>query len=177
MRSGLDKGEVRVVPYDPSWVETSREVRARLRRILPRARIEHVGSTAVAGCEAKPVIDVSVGLSPGTRLRVDGAKSIGLEFRSVSPESAHFVFRDRKGNHIAHVHVNPLDSEAEIRLLRFRDYLRAHPSAIQEYIKVKHRALAGARTRKRYTEAKGPFIRGLDSRVRQWAKRTGWTPG
>ena len=170
-------GEIRVVPYDPAWTKSFREVRARLRKILPRARIQHVGSTAVPGCDAKPIIDVSVGLSPGTRLRVDAAKSIGLEFRSVSPASAHFVFRDRKGSHLAHVHVNPLDSEAELGLLRFRDYLRTHPAVAQQYITAKHRALAHARDHKRYTEAKGPFIRRLDSRVRQWARRTAWTPG
>lgn len=175
-RLGLGKGEVRVVPYDPGWVTAFRELRARLRRILPRARIEHVGSTAIAGMEAKPIIDVSVGLAPGSRLNVDAARSIRLEFRSVSPESAHFVFRDKAGRHVAHVHVNPLNSEAELSLLRCRDYLRAHPAAVQEYAAAKHRALALSRNRGQYTEAKAPFIRALGPRIRRWVKRTAWAP-
>jgi len=174
---GLARGDIRIVPYDPGWVEAFREVRVRLRKILPSARIEHVGSTAVPGSEAKPIVDVSVGLAPGTRLGIDAARSIGLEFRSVSPESAHFVVRDHKGRHVVHVHVNPRDSEAELGLLRFRDFLRSHPDVVQEYGRVKHRILATARYRRRYTEAKSPFIRRLGPRVRRWAIRTGWIPG
>ena len=176
-RLGLPRGEIRVVSYDPGWAGAFRVVRARIRKILPSARIQHVGSTAVPGCEAKPIVDVSVGLSSGTRLRVDAARSIGLEFRSVSPESTHFVFRDKERRHVAHVHVNPLNSEAELGLLRFRDFLRAHPKVVREYTTAKHRVLATAQGRRRYTEAKDPFIRGLDSHIRRWARRTAWTPG
>jgi GrpB-like predicted nucleotidyltransferase (UPF0157 family) len=176
-RLGLGRSEIRLVAYDPGWAAAFRVVRDRLRRVLPKARIEHVGSTAIPGSEAKPILDVSVGLAPGSRLRVDAARSIGLEFRSVSPESAHFVVRDRRGRHIVHVHVNPRDSEAELRLIRFRDYLRAHPDAVQEYAEVKRRAPATTRGRERYTEAKGPFIRGLEGHVQRWARTTAWAPG
>jgi GrpB-like predicted nucleotidyltransferase (UPF0157 family) len=173
---GLAKGEVRIVSYDPGWGEGFRVLRARLRKILPKARIEHVGATSVRGCAAKPIIDVSVGLGPGTRLRIDAARSIGLEFRSVSPESTHFVFRDKNGRHVAHVHVNSRNSEAELKLLRFRDFLRSHPDSVREYVLVKHRILAARGGWTRYTEAKEPFFRGMDSRVRDWARRTRWTP-
>ena len=175
-RLGLAKGRIRVVPYQPGWEDAFRALRARLRKILPEARIEHVGSTAVPGGEAKPILDVSVGLAPGTRLRIAAARSIGLEFRSVSPESAHFVFRDTKGRHVAHVHVNPRGSDAELGLLRFRDFLRAHPDVVLEYVALKHRSIADARARACYTEEKGPFIRGLEPRVRRWAQRTAWRP-
>ena len=167
---------MRLVPYDPRWPEVFRGVRDLLRGILPDARIEHVGSTAIPGIEAKPVVDVSVGLAPGTRLRVEAARSVGLEFRSVSSESTHFVFRDRRGGHLAHVHVNPRGSEAELGLLRFRDYLLAHPDVAREYVRAKRRALSTAGDRRGYTEAKAPFFRRLDARVRRWARRTAWAP-
>jgi dephospho-CoA kinase len=175
-RLGVAAGEVVVVPHDARWAHDYRIVRARLRTILPNARIEHVGSTAIPDCAAKPIIDVSVGLGPGTRLRIDAARSIGLEFRSVSPESTHFVFRDKNGRHVAHVHVNSRNSEAELKLLRFRDFLRSHPDSVREYVLVKHRILAARGGWTRYTEAKEPFFRGMDSRVRDWARRTRWTP-
>ena len=55
VRLGLAKREIRVVPYDRRWAREFRNVRTRLRLVLPSARIEHVGSTAVPGCDAKPV--------------------------------------------------------------------------------------------------------------------------
>ena len=177
VRLGLAKREIRVVPYDRRWAREFRNVRTRLRLVLPSARIEHVGSTAVPGCDAKPVIDVSVGLAPTARLRIGAARSIGLEFRSVSPESTHFVFRDGRGGHLAHIHVNPLDSEAEKGLLQFRDYLRTHPAALGQYIGLKHHLLATLRNAADYTAAKEPFIRRLEPKIRRWAKRTHWSPG
>lgn len=126
--------------------------------------------------DAKPIIDISLGLPPGVRLRVDAARAIGLEFRSVSSESTHFVLRDGAGRHVAHVHVNPLDSEPELRLLRFRDFLRMHPDVAGEYAATKRAILAATRVREGYTEAKSPFIRGLEDRIRSWAARTRWAP-
>lgn len=177
VRLGLAKGKTRVVAYEPDWADAFRTIQARLHKILPEARIEHVGSTAVAGGYAKPIIDVSVGLAPRTRLGIEAARSIGLEFRSVSPESTHFVFRDGKNRHVAHIHVNPRGSDAELRLLRFRDYLRDHPEVVRAYAAVKHRILGSERDRRRYAEAKSPFLRGLDTRVRRWARKTAWAPG
>src|SRR5580658_3541580 len=102
---GLSRGETRVVPYDANWPIQFERIRKRLNSILPTARIEHVGSTAVPGCEAKPILDVCVGLAPGTRLGVDSARSIGLEFRSVSSESSLFA-GGRDGRRTVQVHVN-----------------------------------------------------------------------
>jgi GrpB-like predicted nucleotidyltransferase (UPF0157 family) len=174
---GRARGKTRVVPYDPEWPNQFEWLRKRLKLILPTARIEHVGSTAVPGCEAKPIIDVSVGLAPRTRLRVDEARSIGLEFRSVSPESSLFAATGHDGSRTAHVHVNPRDDEAELRVLRFRDFLRVHPEVVRDYVEVKRRALATGKTGGNYTNTKAPFIEGLEPRVRRWARRRSWTPG
>jgi GrpB-like predicted nucleotidyltransferase (UPF0157 family) len=141
-RLGLAPGLTQIVPYDPEWPREFERIRRHLHSLLPTARVEHVGSTAVPGCEAKPILDLSVGLAPGTRLRVDNAQSIGLEFRSVSPESSLFVATGRDGRRIAHVHVNPRNSGAELDFLRFRDYLRAHPNVARAYAQTKRRALA-----------------------------------
>jgi GrpB-like predicted nucleotidyltransferase (UPF0157 family) len=174
LESALDK--VVVVRYSPEWPRSFHRFERKLRSLIPTARIEHVGSTSVPGMEAKPIIDVSVGLPPGTRVRVDAARAIGLEFRSVSSESTHFVFRDKDGGHVAHVHVNPRDSEPELSLLRFRDFLRGHNSVAREYTETKRSILAANPSREGYTRAKSPFIRGLEGRVRRWAMRTQWKP-
>jgi GrpB-like predicted nucleotidyltransferase (UPF0157 family) len=166
-----------VVPYDPEWPHDFERLVLTLRSILPTARIEHIGSTAVPGCEAKPIIDVSVGVAPNSSLKVDAARSAGLEFRSISPTSAVFAISGEGGVRIANVHVRGRDSEAELRDLRFRDFLRSHPNVARDYVLVKRRALAAGKQGREYTTAKAPFIEGLDPRVRRWAGRTAWSPG
>ncbi|WP_380175863.1 GrpB family protein [Kineococcus sp. DHX-1] len=64
MGLGLRDGEVRVVPHDPGW---AREGRREAVRVLAAGapwvvRVEHVGSTAVPGLAAKPVVDLAVGV-------------------------------------------------------------------------------------------------------------------
>jgi len=174
---GLASGKVRVVRYDPEWPLLFQRIRNRLCNVLPTARIEHIGSTAVPGCEAKPIIDVSVGLTPGSVLRRDEARSIGLEFLAIRPDSVKFALSDKRGRHLAYVHMRHLDSEPELRDLRFRDFLRAHPDTVREYVKVKRLAAAATKIRRDYTNAKAPFIEGLEPRIRRWARRTRWMPG
>ena len=61
---------------------------------MPDSRIEHMGSTAIEGCPAKPILDVSVGLAPLISLDADVANDLHLTFRAVNPESTLFA---RKG--------------------------------------------------------------------------------
>jgi GrpB-like predicted nucleotidyltransferase (UPF0157 family) len=175
--TGVALGEIRAVPYDPGWPREFARIEKMLRSILPTARIEHIGSTSVPGCDAKPVIDVSVGLAPGTSLGVDAARSIRLEFRSVQPYSTVFGLYGKGRTRLANVHVRERGSQAELRDLQFRDFLRAHPKVVRDYVAVKQRVLSSGKVGRDYTEAKAPFIAGLDPRVRRWARRTSWSPG
>ena len=169
---GVAPGSVQVVPYDPQWPREFRRIRARLRPVLPGARIEHVGSTAVPGCDAKPIIDVSVGLAPGSALRVDAARSAGLEFRSVRPYSVVFALGDERGKRLANVHVRYRGSETELGDLLFRDYLRAHPTAVEEYGRLKRQIAAKSRTGGDYTRGKARFIQRTLRAAQRWAKAT-----
>lgn len=173
---GLEPGEARVVRYDPEWPQLYQQIQARLRPALPAARIEHVGSTAVPGCDAKPIIDISVGLAPGSALRVGEALSVGLEFRSIRPYSVVFALSGDEGERLAHIHVRYRDSESELGDLRFRDFLRTHPGVVREYSELKRSVAGTAGSRGRYTEAKAPFIEGLQPRIGRWARRTHWAP-
>ena len=58
---------VEVVEYDPAWPERFAEERDRIAARLgpPALAIEHIGSTAVAGLPAKPIIDIMVGVANG----------------------------------------------------------------------------------------------------------------
>ena len=171
---GLRPGSVRVVLYDPEWPREFRRIRRRLLPLFPGSRIEHIGSTSVVGCRAKPIIDVSVGLPKGGSIHADDAKAAGLDFRLARPGSITFRLQGRAGLTVGFVHVSARDSEPELSLLLFRDYLRAHAAATEEYGRLKRRLAATTKDRGDYSRAKASFIERTQENARRWAKTTGW---
>lgn len=168
--------EVRLVEYDPAWAATFEALRSEILHAVPDARVEHIGSTSVPGCTSKPVIDISVGLAPGSSVRDVELRAAGLVFRSVRPYSVVFAIDHPDGSRRSNVHVRYRDTEAELRDLRFRDFLRTHPDAVRAYVEAKRTALQAATESVGYTRAKAPFIEGLESEVRQWSEETRWSP-
>lgn len=167
--------------YDPAWPERFDAWRGRIARALGPAaqRVEHVGSTAVPGLIAKPVIDVQVSVPDlaDEPLYVPQLQEVGLQLRG--RDELHRYLRpppDRPRD--AHVHVCPTGGEWERRHLLFRDHLRAHPEAAARYAATKR--LAAERWREdriAYTEAKTGVILDLMEQAEGWATSTGWSVG
>lgn len=174
------KEEVAVVPHDPGWAEVFERERRHLRSCLPAdllGRIEHFGSTAVAGLPAKPIVDMLVEVTSleETKRRIAPVlEAQGYEYfwrpswgDDTPPFYAWFIKRDARGNRTHHIHMVESGFEQWDGLL-FRDYLREHLDAAREYgdLKIK---LSGvhARDRVAYTTAKGDFVR----RVTELARR------
>jgi len=163
---------IEIGEYDPAWPDRYERWRAAIAEVLGEAalRIEHVGSTAVPGIPAKPVIDVQVSVADVERETdyVEQLESIGLQLRS--RDDVHRFFRpfpDRPRD--VHVHVCGSGSEWEREHLLFRDYLRAHPEARAEYAAAKHRAAElWADDRIAYTEAKTDTILGIMAAAERW---------
>lgn len=163
---GLEKRKVVIVDYDPGWVARFEVESDRVRRALGAAalRVEHVGSTAVPGLAAKPIIDlvVTVADMENEDLVVPGLESAGYELRVREP--GHLMFRTVERD--VHVHVWA-DSDREVsRVLRFRDRLRESPADLAAYERLK-RQLA---TREwadgnEYADAKGPLIEAILAKV------------
>jgi GrpB-like predicted nucleotidyltransferase (UPF0157 family) len=170
---GLPPGTVRIVPYDPEWPREFRRIRKRLLPLFPGARIEHIGSTSVIGCWAKPAIDVSVGLPRGGSLHVNDARAAGLDFRLVRPGFITFRLQGPTGLTIAFVHVYARDSEPELADFLFRDYLRSHPKVVEEYSRLKRRLAETIKDRGDYSPAKAPFIERVQEKARRWASKKG----
>jgi GrpB-like predicted nucleotidyltransferase (UPF0157 family) len=172
---------VEVVPYDPAWPDAFAAWRDRLAAALGLAahRIDHVGSTAVPGLAAKPVIDVQVGVAEVTdelafRPALEG---LGLVLRAREP--GHRYFRPPRGRpREVQVHVCDAGGRWERAHLLFRDYLRAHRGARETYSALK-RALAAEFRHDRwaYNEAKTAFILDSLEAAEVWAAATGWRPG
>jgi GrpB-like predicted nucleotidyltransferase (UPF0157 family) len=171
-----------IAPYDPSWPALFFELGGRLRAALGdvASRIDHIGSTAVPGLDAKPIIDVQVSvaaLEPDVPFR-EPLERCGFLWRADNPELTKRYFRERAGERRTHVHVRRSGSFDEQFALLCRDYLRNHPEAANRYRALK-RSLEGllATDRHAYVEAKGPFLWEMMRAADAWAQLTGWEPG
>ncbi len=162
-------GPVEIVTYDPAWPLRFEEERARIAEALgSRAPvIEHIGSTAVPGLAAKPVIDVLLGLRsyPLDEAGVRALESLGYEYRGEFGIPGRQFFR--KGEPRSHhVHAVELGSDLWVSHLAFRDRLRDHPEEAARYASLKRELVSRYRNeRGRYTEAKAPFIEELLQRA------------
>lgn len=171
---------VKVVDYDPAWPSRFEAWRDRLAAALGSTarRIDHVGSTAVPGLPAKPVIDVQVSVPDihDEAIYVPAIERVGIAFRSRDAEHRYFRPSGDRPREVQ-VHVCAAGSRWERVHLLFRDYLRAHPQAADAYAEMK-RELAGRHRDDRiaYNEAKTEFILDQLERAEEWADRVRWTP-
>lgn len=174
----LTREHVDVVPYDPRWPALYAEEEARLVRSLPGSlvlRIDHIGSTAVPGLHAKPIIDMQVSVSDLDRVRkevVPIMTDLAYEFiwrptmGEHEPFYAWFIKRGADGRRTHHVHMVRPD-EATLDRLLFRDLLRSDPMEARGYEDLKHH-LAGRfpDDRAAYTQGKTTYIQAALQRAR-----------
>lgn len=160
-----------IVPYDPGWPRRFERERDLLGTVFGEsgAAIEHVGSTAVPGLGAKPVIDIMVGLPALTVAegRLAALEAAGYEYvpryEDQFPDRRYFR-KPRSGPRAYHLHCVVEGSDFWVRQLAFRDYLRAHPDVAAAYYELKC-DLAARFGKADYTDAKGPFIEGVLARA------------
>jgi GrpB-like predicted nucleotidyltransferase (UPF0157 family) len=143
---------------------------ARIRAALGdvAVRVDHVGSTAVPGLAAKPIIDIQVSVDAMVpRDRFAGPLTeLGYTLVADPTDVEHeFLRRDVDGVRTHQIHVCPAGSEWELRHLRFRDQLRAHPEDADRYEDLKRR-LADEHPNDvfTYVEGKTSFIREIETR-------------
>ncbi|MDX1648998.1 MAG: GrpB family protein [Myxococcota bacterium] len=159
---------IEIVDYEPAWPARFREEAERIRAALGAAalRVDHVGSTAVPGLAAKPVIDIQVSVA---RLHpiVPWVRALeGLGYTHVPhPDDATYPFLHRPADwpHSHHVHLCTAGSVEERENLAFRDLLRAEPAEAAAYEALKRRLAArhhagSFASRNAYAQAKSDFI-------------------
>ena len=166
---------VAVVDYDPCWAESFQRERDRLSEVLGTLAmaIEHVGSTAVPGLAAKPVLDIMVAVerTPLPESTLIALGTLGYQYRGDSGIPGKQYFRTNPRTR--HLHVVGFGSEDWVRTLAFRDYLRVHPEVVQEYETLKRELARIHRSnRTRYLEVKASFIQGVLQRVAAGVPKT-----
>ena len=160
----METKNVIVLPYDEGWPRDFAEIEAEVRAALGELalRIEHVGSTAVPGLSAKPIIDIdAVVRNESLGPAISALRKIGYEHRGDLgiPGREAFAYEGKAHLREHHLYVCPRDSPELKRHLAFRDYLRSHPEAARAYGRIKEEGAAMyPRDIGKYIEYKLPFI-------------------
>jgi GrpB-like predicted nucleotidyltransferase (UPF0157 family) len=155
---------IRLAPYDRGWPDRFEEERELLEGAIGNwvdGGIHHVGSTAVRGLEAKPVIDILAGVRglEETRACFAPLARLGYAHAPYLPAEMHWFCKPHPSRRTHHLHLVPTGSDRYRDELAFRDLLRADPRTATEYAALKRRLAARfEHDREGYTEAKGAFI-------------------
>lgn len=156
---------VQVVRYDSQWPARFEEERALLEAAIGQwavGGIHHVGSTAVPGLAAKPVIDILVGVEDlaSSRALIPELARSGYRYAPYRTDEMHWFCKPDPSQRTHHLHLVPVDSQRFRDELAFRDRLRADPGTADEYARLKSRlATRFEHDREAYTDAKASFIR------------------
>lgn len=170
MKLGLKQDEVKVVGYTPEWHEEFIRVKNELAGYtdFDESRIEHIGSTAIEGMSAKPILDIAVGIDDLNqvdknllqafqragflRLKVERPGEIVLAkfTNDTYQEKTHFI------------HLVEFQKELWNKLIFFRDYLNADEAARMQYLEIKLAYLKNSSTGiMEYTDFKEAFVKGI----------------
>lgn len=148
-------------PSSPRHKQLFSEERLRVALALGRlpAAIEHVGSTAIAGIAAKPIVDILIGLREVPLGRViEPLVALGYEHVPGAGGEERLFFR-RGTPRSFHVHVVLFDGPEWRRHIIFRDWLNLHPALAKEYEALKvDLAARFAEDREAYTTGKTAFV-------------------
>ena len=162
--SGKAQVDVVIVEYDPSWPGRAVRACAELTGAVPGLflDVEHVGSTAVPGLAAKPVIDLMASVDSLDDVTADRESALGrLGYRlqeTGMPDRLFYYRSNAAGRRSHHLHVVTAGTWDTRNERLFRDHLRSHPQAAAEYGELKRRAAAEAADPLVYTRAKTGLI-------------------
>ncbi|WP_433655064.1 GrpB family protein [Nocardia sp. CA-128927] len=162
---------VEIAEYDPQWPITFDELAGELATALGSLalRIEHVGSTAVPGLTAKPIIDIDVVIESWDLLPdvTESLWPLGYQHvgnQGIAQREAFITPPDRPAHHL---YVCAADSGELDRHVTFRNALRNHPDTARAYAQLKKdNALRFGADRVAYTEAKSVFVEDVLTRSR-----------
>lgn len=179
---GLKRGTVKLVPHNSKWAILFEKEKQILKKTFGNTilAIEHIGSTAIPGIPAKPIIDINVGVES-----LDVARNMKKKFEKLDYEHRPFVPGKTKDDlkwqelyvkgpgakRTHHVHVTVLGNNYWKNDLLFRDFLRKNPKRAKQYAELKMElAEKHADDRGTYTKSKEHFINETINRAKEQLK-------
>ncbi|MEI4487717.1 GrpB family protein [Frigidibacter sp. MR17.14] len=160
---------VEVVAHDPRWAEA---FAAEARAIAPAVGgvLHHIGSTAVPGLPAKPIIDMLGEVASFSAIDTAALTARGYQAMGAFgiPSRRYFRRCGPDGRRSHHLHVFLTGSTQVERHLAFRDYLRAHPAQAEAYGALKLSLLGPGTAWEDYMDGKAPFIAATEVLALVW---------
>ncbi|MCE7744176.1 MAG: GrpB family protein [Candidatus Heimdallarchaeota archaeon] len=167
--------KVRIVVYNPNWPEIYKLEKEKIKEKIDEyiASIDHIGSTAIEGLVAKPIVDILIGLNSldDAQFCIPKLEELNYEyvpeFEDVLPDRRYFRKPPTdQGSRDFHVHMVEIKTYFWKRQLIFRDYLRKFPEVANEYGELKLKLAADLQDdREAYSEGKTDFILGILEKV------------
>lgn len=173
MSIGLKSGAVRLAKNHAEWAAYFASESNNIKNVLADIYciIEHVGSTAIPGIAAKPIVDIAIGLLDMSQREIVTTRleSIGFRYRGYRDDSGGYIFDVLEQNiALCYIHLVTIDSEQWKRYILFRDYLLTSATARRRYEKTKYDlAERYPEERKSYTAAKKTIIDSLVDEARR----------
>jgi GrpB-like predicted nucleotidyltransferase (UPF0157 family) len=166
---------VSVRDYDPGWPARFRSEAALLAEAIGpwiTGGVHHVGSTAIPGLVAKPVIDIMVGVADleSSRLCIDVLAELDYCYAPYREDVMHWFCKPSPARRTHHLHLVPTGSDRFTDVLAFRDYLRTHPDVAAQYGDLKRQlAVSHANDRSAYTDGKSAMVAAITADARRQA--------
>lgn len=172
---GLKKGLVKIEKYNPQWQDAFDTERENLREIFGNVAksIEHVGSTAIVGLSAKPIIDIAIGVDALSDINKVKGKILKFPHYTIKEDNAIGEILMRRGtplkpgedkpDFITHfIHIMAIDGRKYKETIAFREFLRENNDVLKEYEDLKYNlAIKHKDDRKAYSKAKDEFIKSV----------------
>lgn len=165
---------IEVVPHNPAWSQKYALEADLLRALFSETliSIHHIGSTAIPGIKAKPVIDIIIEVVQIEAVEAFNPAMIAAGYtprgEAGIPHRRYFR-KDTDGIRSHHVHIYPQGDPNIARHLNFRDYLRTHSETAQAYSQLKEKLAQQYREdSETYTESKTDFIEHTNQLAAEW---------
>jgi GrpB-like predicted nucleotidyltransferase (UPF0157 family) len=169
-----DRLKVRLVQHDPTWTQQAASECVRLAAAIggTLVTIDHIGSTAIPGIVAKPIIDLQPQVCSLAELdtRQEAVEALGYQWKGeFGLPGRRYCTKDIGGDRRFQVHCFEQGASPVLRHLMFRDYLRAHSHEARSYEAVKREAAAThPADTLAYNDHKSPWIKACEARAAVW---------
>ena len=167
---------VEVVPHSPGWAAAFRAEADRLRTVLGDevVAVHHVGSTAIPGISAKPIIDILLAVREVERLDERGSEMAGLGYEARGEfglPGRRFFAKDTDGQRTHQIHAYATGNPELERHLAFRDYMISHPEDARAYGRLKEELARRFPTDiVGYMDGKDAFIKEMERKALAWRR-------
>lgn len=175
---GLKRGTVMLLPHQKSWEDNAKQTISLLKALIPDVIIDaqHIGSTAIMGIHAKPIIDIVVGVRSldDIKSKIEHLQEKGIIFRGEDVKNQLlFVMGDfERDIRTHHIHVVEWNSIMWNNYINFRDYLNAFPKKSWEYDQLKQElSTKFADNRGSYTSGKQELIDSFLKEAHEWKNK------